>query len=170
MFESNKACLSERFRNIFATLDVGTSSFADIFSQSSFDVNAPRKGLTILFSSKSAAKEAGYILGSSWDGCNAITITQPDFTLLRTALALLKLELGCEEAEYCYREDFCDTLASSENGIAPPFHVTNISPEQGMLLFGDSASAIAGLRSLTREDSYFDTSQDNYNMLEIPGL
>lgn len=162
MFEITEACLSGRFSNLFATLDLGASSFANIFSQSFSDASLSQTSLTILFSSKLAAKEAGYMLRGSWDECNAITITQPDFTLLRTALALLKLELGCEEAEYCCSEDFCDTLAYSENGIFSRFFTLDILPEQGISLFGD--------RTSMSEGAYFDPSQQDFNILEVPDL
>lgn len=161
MFETNEAS-SERFRNLFSTLDIGASSYADIFSQSFSNVNTPRKGLTILFSSKLAAKEASYMLRSSWDECNAVTITQPDFTLLQTVLTLLKLELGCEEAEYCYSEDFCDTLAYSRKGIFSRYFMIDISPQQGM--------SLSCARTSMREDSYFDACLDNYNIFELLDL
>lgn len=162
MFESIEASLSERFPHLFATLDVGASSFADIFSQNFSDASLSQASLTILFNSKLAAKEAGYMLRSPWDGCNTITITRPDFTLLRTVLALVKSELGCDEAEYCCSEDFCDTLAYSENGIVSRLLTIDILPEQRVSLFGD--------RTFMSEGSYFDPSQQDCNILEIPDL
>lgn len=63
--------------------------------------------VTLLFSSTLAAREAAYMLRSDWDGVNAATIYQPDAVAVQNALALLKLELGEEQVEFCHPGKRC---------------------------------------------------------------
>lgn len=74
--------------------------------------------LTMLFNSTVAATEVAYMLRAEWDGVNAVTMYQPDLVAVRNALALLKLELGQEEVEYCQAGECCTLIPSS---IAPTF-------------------------------------------------
>lgn len=61
----------------------------------------------ILFSSALTAKKAACLLGSNWDGVNAVTIYQPDPIAVQNALDSLKLELGQEEVEFCRSGEYC---------------------------------------------------------------
>ena len=77
--------------------------------------------ITMLFSSVLAAREVAYMLRGDWDGVNAVTIYQPDAVAVQTALALLKLELGLEEVNYCHPGEDCSVL------ILPPIQITTRS-------------------------------------------
>lgn len=66
--------------------------------------------VTLLFSSTWAAKELAYMLRGDWDDVNAVTIYQTDLVALHNALALLKLELGQEEIEFCHAGEYCSVL------------------------------------------------------------
>ncbi len=73
--------------------------------------------ITMLFSSALAAREAAYMLHSDWDGLNAVTIHQPDVVAVQNTLALLRLELGLEEVNYCHAGEDCSIL------VLPPIQV-----------------------------------------------
>ena len=73
--------------------------------------------ITMLFSSVLAAREVAYMLRGDWDGLNAVTIYQPDAVAVLNALALLKLELGLEEVNYCHAGEDCSVL------VLPPIQV-----------------------------------------------
>ena len=73
--------------------------------------------VTLLFSSALAARELAYLLRGDWDGVNAVTIYQPDAVAVKNALALLKLELGQEEVNYCYAGEDCSVL------VLPPSQI-----------------------------------------------
>ena len=77
--------------------------------------------ITMLFSSVLAAREVAYMLRGDWDGVNAVTIYQPDAVAVQTALALLKLELGLEEVNYCHPGEDCSVL------ILRPIQITTSS-------------------------------------------
>ncbi len=66
--------------------------------------------VTLLFRSAVAAREIAYMLRGDWDRVNAVTIYQPDSVALQNALALLKLELGQEETEFCHAGEYCSVL------------------------------------------------------------
>lgn len=61
---------------------------------------------TILFNSALVAREAAYVLRGEWDGVNAVIVAQPDFAATKTAVELLKLELG-QEIEFCHNGERC---------------------------------------------------------------
>lgn len=63
--------------------------------------------INIMFASLVAAREVAYILRGDWDGLNAVTIYQPDAVAIHNALALVKLDLGLEEVEYCTAGECC---------------------------------------------------------------
>ena len=73
--------------------------------------------LTMLFSSAVAAREVAYMMRGDWDGLNAVTIYQPDAVAVLNALALLKLELGLEEVNYCHAGEDCSVL------VLPPIQI-----------------------------------------------
>ena len=77
--------------------------------------------VTLLFSSALAAREVAYMMRGDWDGLNAVTIHQPDVLAIQNALALLKLELGLEEVNYCHPGEDCSVL------ILPPIQITTRS-------------------------------------------
>ena len=77
--------------------------------------------ITMLFSSVLAAREVAYMLRGDWDGVNAVTIYQPDAVVVQTAFALLKLELGLDEVNYCHPGEDCSVL------ILPPIQITTRS-------------------------------------------
>lgn len=62
---------------------------------------------TIIFSSILVATEVAYTLRGIWDGLNSVDIYQPDSAAVQNALALVKLELGLEEIEYCTAGECC---------------------------------------------------------------
>ncbi len=103
-----------------------TQSSANIFSNllhesPSFSLLSASRGdarkLTMLFSSALAAREIAYMLRGDWDGLNAVTIYQPDAVAVQNALALLKLELGLEEVNYCQLGECCSVL------VIPPIQL-----------------------------------------------
>ena len=73
--------------------------------------------ITLLFGSALAAREVAYMMRGDWDGLNAVTIYQPDAVAVKNALALLKLELGLEEVNYCHAGEDCSVL------VLPPIQV-----------------------------------------------
>ncbi len=81
----------------------------------------------MLFSSVLAAREVAYMLRGDWDGVNGVTIYQPDAVAVQTALALLKLELGQEEVNYCHPGENCSVL------ILPPIQITTRSGKSVLL-------------------------------------
>ena len=89
-------------------------------SPSLFLLSASRRDagkITMLFSSVLAAREVAYMLRGDWDGLNAVTIYQPDTVAVLNALALLKLELGQEEVNYCHTGEDCSIL------VLPPIQL-----------------------------------------------
>lgn len=94
--------MSQSSANIFSNLLHESPSF---FLLSASGRNARK--LTILFSSPLAAREGAYMLRGDWDGVNGVTIYQPDAVAVRNALALLKLELGSGQVEFCHAGDCC---------------------------------------------------------------
>ncbi|PSB27623.1 hypothetical protein [Chlorogloea sp. CCALA 695] len=73
--------------------------------------------VTLLFGSALVAREVAYMLRGDWDGLNAVTIYQPDMVAVKNALALLKLELGLEEVNYCHAREYCSVL------VLPPIQI-----------------------------------------------
>lgn len=105
-------------RKINSAPNISSESFAELikilrattvfnFDLSNIDSNL----ITVLFASSIAARETAYMLRGEWDGLNAVTIFQPDLVAIHNALALVKLELGLEEVEYC-RVGECCSLAN----------------------------------------------------------
>lgn len=107
--------MSQRTENISNLLHESPS----FFLLSASKRNAQK--LTMLFSSALAARELAYMLRGDWDGLNAVTVYQPDAVAVQTALALLKLELGLEEVNYCQPGEDCSVL------ILPPLQITTRS-------------------------------------------
>lgn len=70
---------------------------------------AEREGdrITIMFSKMSVAREVAYTLRGIWDRLNSVDIYQPDWAAIQNALALVKLELGLTEVEYCTTGECC---------------------------------------------------------------
>ena len=107
--------MSQRTENISNLLHESPSLF--LLSASRRDAGK----ITMLFSSVLAAREVAYMMRGDWDGVNAVTIYQPDAVAVQTALALLKLELGLEEVNYCHPGENCSVL------ILPPIQITTRS-------------------------------------------
>lgn len=78
-----------------------------VFDCSLFIVERDSDLITILFNSTSVAREIAYTLRGSWDGLNSVVIHQPDRVAVQNALALVKLELGLREIEYCTAGECC---------------------------------------------------------------
>jgi len=87
--------------------------------------------ITMLFSSVLAAREAAYMLRGDWDGLNAVTIHQPDVVAIQNALALLKLELGLEEVNYCRAGEDCSIL------VLPPIQIFSTARSGKSVLMAD---------------------------------
>lgn len=93
--------MSQRTENISNLLHESPS----LFLLSAFRGDAGK--ITMLFSSALVAREVAYMLRGDWDGLNAVTIHQPDVVAIQNALALLKLELGKEQVEFCHAGEDC---------------------------------------------------------------
>ena len=104
--------MSQSSANIFSNL-LHESPSLFLLSASGRDAGK----ITMLFSSALAAREVAYMLRGDWDGLNAVTIYQPDAVAVLNALALLKLELGQEEVNYCYAGEDCSVL------VLPPSQI-----------------------------------------------
>lgn len=94
--------------------NISSESFAELIkilratTVFNFDLsNVDGDRITIVFASAVAARETAYMLRRDWDGLNAVTIPQPDSVAIHNALALVKLELGLEEVEYCRAGECC---------------------------------------------------------------
>ena len=117
--------MSQSLENISNLLH-GSPSF---FILPTFGGDAGR--ITMLFSSALAAREVAYMMRGDWDGLNAVTIHQPDVLAIQNALALLKLELGLEEVNYCYAGEDCSVL------VLPPIQVFSTNRSGKSVLMAD---------------------------------
>ncbi len=117
--------MSQRMENISNLLHESRSFF--ILPTSRGDAGK----ITMLFSSVLAAREAAYMLRGDWDGLNAVTIHQPDVVAIQNALALLKLELGLEEVNYCRAGEDCSIL------VLPPIQIFSTARSGKSVLMAD---------------------------------
>ena len=97
--------------------------------------------ITLLFSSGLAAREVAYMVRGDWDGLNAVTIYQPEAVAVKNALALLKLELGLEEVNYCPAGEYCSVL------VLPPIQVFSTARSGKSVLMAEFLMQFSGCKA-----------------------
>ncbi|WP_009631123.1 hypothetical protein [Synechocystis sp. PCC 7509] len=127
--------MSQSLENISNLLHESPS----LFLLSAFRLDAGK--ITILFSSVLAAREVAYMLRGDWDGVNAVTIYQPDAVAVQNTLALLKLELGQEEVNYCYAGEDCSVL------VLPPLQIFSTARSGKSVLMAEFLMQFSGYKA-----------------------